>query len=167
MNIFEINFQGYWSDPDRVPAESGICCLYSRSNSASREFETSLSLVHIVALQNAQRGLRARADELIASGKYGEQICFNFAPVPPPARPGVEAALIFEHRPPESVQLAAAISDAIFIRTAGANGCLKSEFVIVGEKMSRSLKRIESMGNASILQRGRRKSETRAVLEWA
>jgi len=135
MTFFDLEFDGYWSDASRIPARSGICCVYRHTHTSLKQ--PYLELIHIGSFENVRDGLAKKAglNSWLSDSRYGRDLLFAFAPVVRALRSCMQEALIYEHRPPENeLHTIFPVSETMFIRTRGASGCLKSEFAIFGNE---------------------------------
>ncbi len=131
---YQLDFDGYWREGsvDGVPDDSGVYCVYACKRTGEGKVFIRL-LIWIGESQNVRS--RIKAHEKFSDWKTyleeGEELCFNFAPVNAPDRPRVEAALIFQHKPPANEEFKNAFPfDKTNVKIDGEKGKLSSSFSV-------------------------------------
>lgn len=104
MKAIELEFDGYWCDDalSDVPNQSGIYCVYACVRRNEERMVNIRALLYIGESSHVQRRLQThdRHDDWVDELKFGETLCYSFAPVTPSDRERTEAALIFKCQPP-------------------------------------------------------------------
>jgi hypothetical protein len=101
--VYSVAFEGYWRETNkaRIPAESGIFCVYACMH--NRQFDTYpiSSLLYIGEGDNVRDRIAGHEKQRAwkAKLKNGEQLCYSFGACPPDTRKECEAALIYMHKP--------------------------------------------------------------------
>ena len=127
---------GYWLEKSisGIPARSGVYCVYAcRYNPPPDDTVTITKLIYI--------GESANVNERIANHEKwpiwkkhlgsGEVICISFGYVAPEDRQRVEAAMIYEHKPPVNDEYKHNFPfDTTTISLSGKTKLLKTNFTV-------------------------------------
>lgn len=101
---FEIEFAGYWREPNisGIPSKSGVYCIYECTYNKEKNTVTINKLIYIGESVDVNNRI-ANHEKWSDWKKYvrnGNEICISVAEIGSDYRERVEAALIFEHKPP-------------------------------------------------------------------
>lgn len=132
---FDLTYDGYWRDPNKtgVPAESGVYSVYACTHDKEKKTVSLRKLIYIGESANVRDRIASheKYDDWKNHLQSGEQLCYNFSPVGSTSRERVEAALIFEHKPPENEEYKHSFPfDDTTVTTTGKNALLKSRFTV-------------------------------------
>ncbi|MGD2165642.1 MAG: GIY-YIG nuclease family protein [Anaerolineae bacterium] len=102
-----IEFRGYWLDEDgssSIPAESGVYCVYECTYHEGENKASLHELIYIGEADNVQERVaeHEKRPDWLDHVQAGNELCFSFGGVSWTDRERAEAALIFEHEPPEN-----------------------------------------------------------------
>ena len=130
---YNLEFDGYWRDADRIPAEPGIYGVYTYIVNSDRTF-TLKRLIYIgesVDMKDRVENHEKRKDwkkEL----REGEKIRFNAALTnSKEERKRAEAAMIHKHKPVCNTDYVDEFPfDTTTINTSGKNRLMKSHFTV-------------------------------------
>lgn len=131
---YALNYDGYWREPNisGIPATSGIYTVYSCRHNTAEGTVSIKNLLYIGESANVKdRILRhEKWDEWRRYLKPGEELCFNFTSITLD-RERVEAALIYEHKPPANHQYVSNFPyPQTSVSTSGRNVLLKPYFTV-------------------------------------
>ncbi|WP_339171851.1 GIY-YIG nuclease family protein [Anoxybacillus sp. FSL W8-1294] len=134
--IFNVDFKGYWREPNirGIPEESGVYCVYECKHNVSNKTVTIHRLIYIGESDNVNERIKnhEKWDEWKQYVGLGRELCFSFGYVESTYRERVEAALIYEHKPPVNVEYKSCFPfDKTTVKTSGANSKLKTEFTVL------------------------------------
>ena len=132
---FNLNFEGYWRYVNRgsVPDKSGVYCVYATTYNSNNNTVTLNRLLYIGESENIRERLsnHEKLKDWERLLKPGEIISFSTVKVDPYYRERVEAAMIFEHKPPVNTEYVYNFPfDETTISTKGDNALLKEHFVV-------------------------------------
>lgn len=133
---YALAFDGYWRAPnvDGLPAVSGIYCVYACTNNAQEGTVSIRKLLYMGEAANVRD--RVAGHERWAEWQthllWGEELCFNAAPIAPASdRQRAEAAMIFHHKPPCNVEYVNTFPfDETTILTSGRNALVDAIFTV-------------------------------------
>jgi hypothetical protein len=102
-----IEFRGYWLDEDGssgIPAESGVYCVYECTHHEGENKVSLHELIYIGEADNVQERVaeHEKRPDWLNHLEEGNELCFSSGGVDSTDRERAEAALIFEHKPPEN-----------------------------------------------------------------
>ena len=104
MKTICLEFKGYWPESNKnfIPKQSGIYCVYTCKCDAEEKKVEIHKLLYIGESENVYVRIQNhnRLSDWIKELRYGEELCYSFAPITSADRERVEAALIFKHQPP-------------------------------------------------------------------
>ena len=85
MDTINLEFEGYWREVNKggVPAKSGIYCVYRATYNQSAGTVSLKELIYIGESENAKDRIQGleKEREWKKHLKYGEILCFSFAPI--------------------------------------------------------------------------------------
>lgn len=134
--MYNLNYDGYWREPNisGIPEESGVYSVYSCQYNNPNKTVSIRKLIYIGESQNVNDRIsdHEKWEDWQAHLNYGEELCFNFAPISASGgRERVEAALIFHHKPPENKEYVNSFPyPETTVSTAGENSHLSSRFTV-------------------------------------
>ena len=103
---FSVKFDGYWREPnkDGIPSKSGVYCVYECTYNEDNKTVSIHKLIYIGESGDVNDRIQNHEqwDDWKSHVREGNQLCFSFGEVESENRDRVEAALIFEHKPPEN-----------------------------------------------------------------
>ncbi|MCZ6594224.1 MAG: GIY-YIG nuclease family protein [Bacteroidetes bacterium] len=135
--MFSLDFDGYWrvraNNIAGIPSKSSVYCVYECTHNVSANTVTLHQLIYIGESQDVS--VRVSSHEKWSDWStyvgFGNELCFSFAYEDSFNRSRVEAALIYEHKPPENTEFKSFFPfDATTIKTAGQNGFLRHYFKV-------------------------------------
>lgn len=145
-NDFVINYQGYWREANvsGIPTKSGVYTVYTCSYDSTAKTVGLNKIVYIGESGNVNQ--RIASHEKWSRWKkhlrQGEQICISFASINSSDRVRVEAALIFQHQPPENSEYIGSFPfPQTSVNTSGENALLKSSFTVYPTNASMAARR--------------------------
>jgi excinuclease UvrABC nuclease subunit len=132
---FSMIFKGYWREPNKgsIPAESGVYCVYTCVLNVEQKSVTLQKLLYIGEAGNVRDRVanHERLEDWEAHLRDGEQLCYSFSPSSFANRERCEAALIFQHKPPENDEYKHDFPfDPTTIITTGKNKFLHPKFQV-------------------------------------
>lgn len=134
-------FDGYWREQNKIgiPAVSGIYCVYEGHYNAYNNTVDLLKLIYIGESESVRD--RIAGHEKIIDWKkyihYGNEIVFSCTPIQSTYRFRVEAALIYEHKPPVNTEYVNEFPfDTTSVYTSGQNALLRDAFTVYSTKNS-------------------------------
>lgn len=106
VKTINIEFNGYWLDEDKseVPAKSGIYCVYECKYNKDKNTVSLRTLIYIGESDDVNKRIanHEKYNDWLKHVRSGNELCYSFGPVGSTDRERAEAALIFEHKPPEN-----------------------------------------------------------------
>jgi len=132
---FSLNFDGYWRAENvrGIPSKSGVYCVYECTHNVSASTVTLRQLISIGESRNvnARVSNHEKWSDWSKYAGFGNELCFSFSYEDSFNRSSVEAALIYEHKPPENTEYKSFFPFATtIIKTAGRNGFLRHSFKV-------------------------------------
>lgn len=131
---YQLPFDGYWREGKTggIPAASGIYSVYVCTYDAAASTVDLKKLVYIGESENVRN--RIAGHEKWPRWRrhvgIGQELCFNYAPITAD-RERAEAAMIFEHKPPENTEYVDSFPyDTTTIVTSGRNALLRPQFTV-------------------------------------
>lgn len=101
-----IEFAGYWRDENKggLPAKSGVYCVYECTHNVSEKTVSIHELIYIGEAEDVKSRVanHERYRDWQKHVRRGNELCFSFGGVGATDRARAEAAMIFEHKPPEN-----------------------------------------------------------------
>jgi excinuclease UvrABC nuclease subunit len=129
-------FEGYWleKDIDGMPKASGVYCVYACTYyPPPKDTVSNRKLIYIGEAENVNERI-AKHEKWKDWRKHlqkGEVLSFSFTPIESAERERVEAALIFNHKPPENSEYTDTFPfDETTISTSGRNKFLDDKFTV-------------------------------------
>lgn len=132
---YSLLFDGYWREPNigGIPAESGVYCVYACKHNSQAGTVSIRQLIYIGESDDVKKRV-AKHEKWDAWRGYltqGEELCFSFAPVGTSDRERVEAALIFDRKPPENDEYKDSFPfDETTVSTSVRNELLAAKFTV-------------------------------------
>ena len=130
---YALKFEGYWSEEiiKNIPNKSGVYCAYACNNNPETVRIRSLIYIGEAANVNDRIVKHEKWPKWRKHLKKGEEICFNFASVQSTDRDRVEAALVFQHKPPENTDYVDTFPfDETELTTSDHNKLLTARFTV-------------------------------------
>jgi len=130
-----IKFAGYWRDEDKsgVPDQSGVYCVYECKYNKAKNTVSLLTLIYIGEAENVRNRIadhEKRQDWLKHVGP-GNELCFSFGAIGSADRERAEAAMIFEHKPPENEEYKHSFPfDRTTMSLSGRTALLSTNFTV-------------------------------------
>lgn len=128
----KLKFHGCWRETETniIFSTSGVYGIY-----AYRKIDKRMRLMYIGESNNVQNRIEQHKEQASWRNKLqkGEEFRFNAAFIPPPERnrKHIEAAMIYQHKPPHNVEYTDNFPfDTITIETSGENICMKNRFTV-------------------------------------
>ncbi|BCO30027.1 hypothetical protein TspCOW1_01300 [Thiohalobacter sp. COW1] len=127
-----LEFDGYWREPNvgGIPAQSGIYCVYACRHNVNEKTVSLKRLIYIGESENVHERI-AGHEKWPVWRRYleaGQELSFSFAPITN-SRVRVEAACIYEHKPPANTEYVDNFPyDTTTVITSGRNALLKGRF---------------------------------------
>jgi len=140
---YQQNFKGYWREGHKsgLPALSGIYCVYECSYDKVRNTVAISKLIYIGEAGNIRDRIATheKTEQWRKYVSFGNELCFSSTEVDSINRNRVEAALIFEHKPPVNTEYKNDFPfDRTTISTSGENAFLKPFFTVYNTEISLS-----------------------------
>ncbi|MGA2253154.1 MAG: GIY-YIG nuclease family protein [Thermoguttaceae bacterium] len=105
---YAVDFDGYWREANKsnVPAQSGFYCVYACTHDTQAKTVALRMLIYIGESDNVRSRISTHEKQRDWEShlKAGEQLCYSFGAVEAAHRVRCEAAMIFEHKPPENTE---------------------------------------------------------------
>lgn len=133
----EIEMEGYWRDQSvsDSPSASGVYAVYAATYNSSINRVALHRLLYIGEAANVRERLlmHERYPHWKARLGLGEELCFSVGRVHSSCRERVEAAFIFEHKPPLNTSCTMQFNyDRTTVSLTGACALLSSYFCVEG-----------------------------------
>ena len=130
-----IELKGYWRDENKsgVPADSGVYCVYECKHDKQESTVSLLTLIYIGESGNACDRIanHEKRDDWLTHVGSGNELCYSFGPVGSVDRDRAEAAMIFEHKPPENVEYKDSFPfDRTTMSLSGKTALLRTNFTV-------------------------------------
>ena len=132
---FKTEFKGYWLEEDisSIPNQSGVYCVYECTHNKDKDSVSLHKLIYIG--ESGDVNDRIQNHEKLEDWKThvadGNELCFSFSYVESDNRDRVEAALIFEHKPPENSEYTNSFPfDKTIISLSGKVALLNTNFTV-------------------------------------
>lgn len=130
---YSLKFDGYWREENigGIPSKSGVYCVYECTYNSDTNQVSIHKLIYIGESEDVNDRIanQEKWDDWEKHVTFGNELCFSFSGVDSQNRNRVEAALIFEHKPPENVEYVDSFPfDTTTIYTSGANALLSTSF---------------------------------------
>ena len=133
---YNVKFDGgYWREvnKDDIPKKSGVYCVYECKYNEQEGTVSLKKLLYIGESEDVNDRV-SNHEKLNEWKKYvgsGNTLCYLFSQVDSPDRERVEAALIYEHKPPVNTEYKDKFPyDTTHITTEGKNALLKESFTV-------------------------------------
>lgn len=132
---FKVDFDGYWreSNISGIPSKSGVYCVYECSYNKDEKTVSIRRLIYIGESGNVNDRIQEHEkwDDWKSYVTDGNVLCFSFGYVGSENRDRVEAALIFEHKPPENKEYTDSFPfDKTTISLSGKTALLNTNFTV-------------------------------------
>ena len=132
---FSIKFQGYWRDRNKsgVPAQSGIYCVYEAKYNQSTDKVSLLTLIYIGEADNANTRIadHEKRNDWLKHVRAGNELCYSFGAFSSTNRIRAEAAMIFQHKPPENDEYKDSFPfDRTTMSLSGETALLTTDFTV-------------------------------------
>ena len=132
---FNINIQGYWRDANKsgLPSHSGVYFVYVSSYDQKSGKVTLNRLIYIAESEdvNARVLNHEKYNEWLKYISYGEELCYSTGQVESLYRIRVEAAYIFNHKPPVNIEYKNSFPfDLTTIISTGKTALLNTNFTV-------------------------------------
>lgn len=132
---FDLEFDGYWRETNvsNIPSESGIYCVYECTINKENKLKEINRLIYIGQAGDVNERLKnhEKRDEWKKEISKDKVIYFSYAKVKKDILDRVEAALIFEHKPPVNTDCINEFNyDKTTINTKGKNSMLHENFTV-------------------------------------
>lgn len=107
---YSIEFEGYWRNPDGLPTDAGIYCVYACTYNPQTDKVAISRLLYIGESENIWKRVNnhEKKPEWERQLSRNEVLCFNASTTSVLGqsydRERVEAAMIFHHKPPCNVE---------------------------------------------------------------
>jgi len=132
---FEVDFEGYWREPNigGIPSGSGVYCVYECTYNVSSNTVLVHKLIYIGEGGDVNDRIKNHGnwDDWKKHIQSGNQLCFSYGYVESADRERVEAALIFKHKPLENSEYTDSFPfDKTTIILSGKTALLKTSFTL-------------------------------------
>lgn len=132
---FEIEFDGYWREPNisGIPSESGIYCVYECTHNKEEKTVTNHKLIYIGESVDVNNRIanHEKWSDWKKKVSNGNEVCISVAKIGSTYRNRIEAALIFEHKPPVNTDCINEFNyDETTIVIKGKIGLLNNNFTV-------------------------------------
>lgn len=131
---FKQIFQGYWREISKngIPNKSGIYCVYECTFNEILNNITIHRLIYIGESANVRERITTheKHKEWVKYIRKSTQICYSFTPIEL-SRQRVEAAFIFQHKPPVNIEFTETFPFEKTIVQTGAENELLDEYFFV------------------------------------
>lgn len=132
---FEIEFEGYWreSNINSIPSKSGVYCVYECTYNVNNDTVTIHKLIYIGEANDVNDRIvkHEKWDDWRKGVRKSKELCFSFAYVESNYRNRVEAALIFNHKPPVNDEYKYSFPfDTTTISASGKTSFLSTYFTV-------------------------------------
>ena len=132
---FTINFDGYRRDEHKsgLPSKSGIYCVYTCVHNAQKNTVALKKLLYIGKADNINDRLanHERLPDWKKRLQPGQVLCYSYGEIGPDESERCEAAMIFEHQPPENTDCKQSFSyDETTISLTGKTALLTTRFTV-------------------------------------
>jgi len=130
-----IEFEGWWRDVNKsfLPAKSGVYCVYKCTYNVTTDKINPYKLIYIGEAEDVKSRV-ANHDKYQAWLKHvgeGNELCFSFGGVGTIDRVRAEAAMIFEHKPPENGEYRVSFFfDKTTMSLSGKTALLNTNFTV-------------------------------------
>ncbi|MDX8339763.1 hypothetical protein SLH46_11250 [Draconibacterium sp. IB214405] len=135
---FNVKIDGYWRDVNKgsIPAHSGVYFVYECTYNPSKDGKGTVTLKRLLYIGESQNVNERIQDhekyvEWANLVRHGNTLCFATGPVESNDRIRVEAAYIFEHKPPLNTEYR---NDFPFnttsVHSSGKTGLLHTDFIV-------------------------------------
>lgn len=132
---FGLKFDGYWREENilGIPSNSGVYCVYECRYNPQKDTVSILELIYIGEAGDVNDRIKNHKkwkdwEEYVGEGN---ELCFSFTYVESAHRDRVEAALIFEHKPPVNEEYKYSFPfDTTSIKASGKTALLNSNFTV-------------------------------------
>lgn len=131
----ELEFQGYWRESNKggLPEKSGIYNVYSCVFNERKSTVTLKSYIYTGESNNVRARVadHEKLDDWERHLKVNEQLCYSFANVSSVDRVRAEAAVIYEHKPPENTEFRDSFPyETTTMKLEGQIALLNSDFTV-------------------------------------
>lgn len=128
-------FNGYWREVNKngLPAASGVYCVYEATYNRTANSVVLHRLIYIGESENIRNRIATheKTNEWKRYVRYGNELCFSSSLVNGSDRLQVEAALIYEHKPPVNTEYKYEFPfDTTTIYTSGCNAFIRDSFTV-------------------------------------
>lgn len=132
---FNIEIDGYWRDKNKagVPNYSGVYFVYEASYNKTNNNVTLHKLIYIGEAKNVRDRIADHEKYLdwLKHVRVGCELCYSSGSVESQYRERVEAAYIFEHKPPENTEYKNYFPfDTTTIKSTGQTALLNTHFTV-------------------------------------
>jgi hypothetical protein len=132
---FRNDYDGYWREVNSrgLPSSSGVYTVYECTFNKGKDTVSIHKKIYIGEAGNIKERIEnhEKKEDWLEHVRKGNTLCYNAAHVDATYRERVEAALIFEHEPPENEEYTDSFPfDTTTIKTMGNNKYLKDQFII-------------------------------------
>ena len=131
---FTIELDGYWREPNKgIPAKSGVYCVYSCVHNADKKTVSMKKLIYIGESEDVNDRIsdHEKLPDWKTHLKSGEVLFYSFGGVAAANRTICEAAMIFEHKPPENTEYANSFPfDQTIMNLSGRTALLSTSFTV-------------------------------------
>lgn len=132
---FNVEFDGYWREENigSIPDKSGVYCVYECTHNREEKTVSIHRLIYIGEARDARDRIQnhEKWQEWKRHVRSGNELCFSFGYVQSENRNRVEAAFIFEHKPPENDEYKEEFPfDTTTINASGKTALLHTNFTV-------------------------------------
>lgn len=132
---FNVNIQGYWRDKDKnsIPEHSGIYFVYEAKYNADTDKIILLQLIYIGESKNVRNRIlnHEKNSEWLQYVHQSNELSFSTGYVQSINRERVEAAYIFNHKPPVNTEYVDLFQfDKTTVISTGKTALLNTKFTV-------------------------------------
>jgi excinuclease UvrABC nuclease subunit len=133
--IFNENIEGYWRDKNKggIPDHSGVYFVYEASYNSDNDTVSLRRLIYIGEAVNVREriGSHEKYNEWLNYVGLGNELCFSTGYVESSNRNRVEAAYIFQHKPPVNIDYKSSFPfEQTTIISSGKTALLNTSFIV-------------------------------------
>jgi excinuclease UvrABC nuclease subunit len=132
---FNTDIQGYWRDQNKsgIPNHSGVYFVYVASHSVQTDKVTLHRLIYIGESDNVNSRIQTheKYDEWRTYLSPGQELCYSTCRIDGEDRFRVEAAYIYEHKPPVNTEYKNSFPfDQTTVVSTGKTALLNTNFTV-------------------------------------
>ncbi len=132
---FELNVFGYWRDKNIIclPKLSGVYFVYETTYNRDNDVLLFKRLLYIGEAENVNERIlkHEKYSDWLKYIRYGNELCYSMVQVENTFRKRVEAAYIYEHKPPANEEYKSNFPfNNTHIKSSGETELLNTDFIV-------------------------------------